>query len=680
MLPCCIILALIFVSYWGLRDRIRSVDRKILSALGLIANEKKEGYEMEQWTYLFGKPVLTGEITLKHRRKAWLVYLLFAFLGLIPTLYKAPFLLQLAGLGIITPGGAFLGMGSVLGFILTLVLLLVSLFFWWATGNMIGPFFVWAASDALAVLLARNMTAVSRSGFIAVLVLPAVYFLIGRIHAQVSKVRQKKKQKAINEEMPKNLEKLHALQIDAPTTDELELSDLALGSQAYLMDQAFAPYGEFRGFDVIEQFQPSAVRYQINAMLNAMQMVQCHYTPNYHGPNTEAQRKLIELFQHPLVWSYWEKEEAWGNLRRNADPIPKRDNIMLTGFFLPNVTMYTKNTGDLTYEERGSITFRKNDKKVFPHSVHTIAESIIGNWESRDYTVYPCEPNWIYSICNWKAITGIISYDATFGTTYWKDHKEKVLQKYRDEMLDMTGAPALFRSSRTSWAPPAINMPLYDSFFSMLYNTASTDWADSLWALKRDGFLKQQEDGTYTVSPGIGFDHGNYSAGHLDAIGGLLMAAGEMGDEAVRDACYSAMTEEGNYTVNGEGLIRWNCSNEANAQCLSGLAGFRNAWRDAVCYGPKPETFEGPLLEQIDYKKVWVAKAISKDGKSLDLVLKNAVDRYAGEHTIGLDRLVPNATYKIAEDGRVFTATEEGTAEIAVNVDGRTPVTIVPAA
>ncbi len=682
MLPCCIVLASLFLLWWGFRDRVSALDHKLLSALKMIREDDTPASEMGRWTYLFGKPVLTGEVTLRKRQKAWLIYLFISLLVLMPLLHAhhghLPVPLQLAGLGIITPGGAFLGMGSILGFVLTLVLLFVSLFFWWATGNMIGPFFVWAASDILAVILGRNLPEVSHKGFIAVLVIPVVYFLIGRIHAQVSKVRSKKRQKSIREEIPERLEKLHEEQIAAPAEEALELSDLALGTQAYMFDQALAPYGEFRGFDVIEQYQPSAVRYQINAMLNALQMVQCHYTPNFHGPNTEAQRKLIELFQHPKVWSYWEKEEAWGNLRRNADPIPERDNIMLTGFFLPNLTMYTKNTGDQAYEERGSLNFKKNEKKEFHHSVHTVAESIVGNWETRDYTVYPCEPNWIYSVCNWKAITGMKSYDATFGTTYWEDHQEQVLRKYRDELLTPDGSPILFRTARTSWAPPAVRLPVYEAQFVMLYNPTCPEWAESSWAMSRDHYVRE-EDGKKYLTTGLGFDHGNYSMGHMDEFSGLLMAAGEMGDKEVQEAAMNTLVQDGNYTVTGEGFIRWNCSNEVNAQCLSGLAGFRNAWHDAVNYGPKPETFGGPVLEDIDVKRVWVARAISTDGKSLELVLKNSMDRFAGEYTISLSRLTPGVTYQIKEDGRQFAASDAGTAELSINVNGRTPLTIVPA-
>ena len=48
------------------------------------------------------------------------------------------------------------------------------------------------------------------------------------------------------------------------------------------------------GFDVIEQYQTSAIRYQINFLLWGLQLAQCHYTPNFHGYLSLAQRNLID--------------------------------------------------------------------------------------------------------------------------------------------------------------------------------------------------------------------------------------------------------------------------------------------------------------------------------------------------------------------------------------------------
>lgn len=675
MLPCCLILAIIFVSYWTLEKKLEAADNWVLEKLHLIAFFEGSFEDMEKWQFYYGKETLNGPETIKHKRKAWICYFIVVFLGLLPWLYKGATAFKIFGAGMIMPGGGFFAMGIVWAGILTLVIFGISLFAWWGTGNQVALNVVWALAAIIAYLVGLKYN--GDLHLIPVVVLPAIYFLIGRVTSIIYKKLCFKRQAKINEVMPEKLAKLDSVATPTPSPEELELSDEALAAQAYIFDQAFAPYGEFRGFTVVEQFSTDAVRYQINSMLNSLQMVQCHYTPNYHGPNTEAQRKLIELFQHKKVWSYWEWEEAWGNLSRSADPIPKRGNVMLTGFFLVNLTMYMRNTGDMRYEKRGSIAFRKNEDTVFNHSAHTIAESIVGNWDEGGYTVFPCEPNFLYSLCNWKAIQSMVSYDKLFGTTYWDDYKEKVLVKFRDELIYPDGVAILFRSTRTGWCIPPISATYADVATYMGYLSACPEWTKAFWALKRDDFLVEK-NGKKDLAPGLGFDHGNFSIHQLDNYSGLMIMAAEEGDTELAEICREKLFEKGNYTVTGEGFMRWKTSNEVNAQMLMALAGFKDAWRSALVDGPKKETFEGPLLVDVDYTKVWVAKAISLDGKGLNLVLKNSLDRFAGTYEIGLERLVPGQTYTIKEYGTQFTADAEGKIRLAIPLNGRTKVTIAP--
>ncbi len=84
------------------------------------------------------------------------------------------------------------------------------------------------------------------------------------------------------------------------------------------------------------------------------------------------------------------------------------------------------------------------------------------------------------------------------------------------------------------------------------------------------------------------------------------------------------------------------------------------------------------MLDDVDHRKLWVAKTISPDGKSLNLVVKNAVDRFAGLHTLSLARLKRPGSYEICETGLRFTADDEGRASATVRVNGRTKLTIVP--
>jgi hypothetical protein len=65
--------------------------------------------------------------------------------------------------------------------------------------------------------------------------------------------------------------------------DRRELSADDLRSLRYVLDRALQPIGELRGFDRIDQFQTSPLRYQLNHAANELAEIQCAYTPSFHG-------------------------------------------------------------------------------------------------------------------------------------------------------------------------------------------------------------------------------------------------------------------------------------------------------------------------------------------------------------------------------------------------------------
>ena len=84
-----------------------------------------------------------------------------------------------------------------------------------------------------------------------------------------------------------------------------ELSERELQAVRYALDRALQPVGEFKGYTISDQFQPAALRYQINHLGYALGMVQCHYAPSFHGYLSQAQRNLIETYRVNRVWDYW---------------------------------------------------------------------------------------------------------------------------------------------------------------------------------------------------------------------------------------------------------------------------------------------------------------------------------------------------------------------------------------
>ena len=73
---------------------------------------------------------------------------------------------------------------------------------------------------------------------------------------------------------------------------------------------------------------------------------------------------------------------------------------MLTGWYGMQVGQYILNSGDRRYAEPGALTFRLNERTAFPHDYHTIIQSVVDNFKRSDFCLFPCEPNWVYPICN----------------------------------------------------------------------------------------------------------------------------------------------------------------------------------------------------------------------------------------------------------------------------------------
>ena len=621
-----------------------------------------------------------GPVTKKHKRRIWIEYAVMALIGLLPFILDLSWAWKVAGAGLIVPGGGFLAMGGVSGILLFLlvvvIMLLIGLFPWWATGAQFMPFLVWWGTAALtATVWLRDPKWGPVTGLILTLAAAVLYFIATRIHnvrkRKAALARQKERLEFYKEEIPAE----EAMAEPEVPDGEFELTEEELRHEQYLFDTAFAPYGSFWGYNNIhsQQFSLNSLRYQTNLMLNTLQQIQCQYTPNFQGYAKEAQENLIKFYTHPKSWRYWRLENIWGNLKFSGDPF-KWDNVMMTGFFLVNVTMYTRNNGDKRYEEPGSITF-KDKLGTYPYDIHKIANRIVENWAGHDYTVYPCEPNFMYSLCNWKAIQSIISYDGIYGTTIWKDHELEVYNSFVREMTLPDGSSYLFKSGRTG---VGMNLPLptAESFQIPMYNTGDPELARQTYAFFRQGTYKRDRDGTL-IHKAIPVDHGNFKLNYCDTAALAMMPAAEMGDREAYDAAKRTLDEKGEKIIEENGAVHFKCSSEVNAALLQSMINTHNGWRRAVVDGPAACTKTGPLLTDAVYPDVLVAKAFSH-GDDLELVLYPC-NANGCDTTLGLSRLAAGKAYTVKETGAQFIADENGEAKLVVTLAGRTPVTVIPA-
>ena len=620
-----------------------------------------------------------GPVTVAHQRRTALVYAALWLLGLAGLVSHSP-ALQAAGLGLWMPGAGFAALGgwAVLFFPLTIALFVVSLVAWFWAGMVLAPLTVWAGAALVAGAMAGEPAGGAAPIAVALCMTGTAYLF--RRRTQSKHEAAVAKRGARSSFVAASLAEVNSRAASVPDAATRELSADDIASLRYILDRALQPVERFDGFDVIDQFQPAALRYQINHMGFALGVAQGAYLPNFHGYMRQAQRNLIDKYLLRKVWGYWVYESCWGHLNfSNFDPAAK-DNIMLTGWFGMHVGQYMLNSGDRSYAEPGSLTFRLNGTTAYRHDFHTIIGSVVSNYrrDSAEFCLYPCEPNWIYPICNHYGMTSLAVHDRLFGTSYSKDLLPLWLEKLDTEFTDESGSLIGLRSQLTGFEVP---FPVVEAGYANFANCFAPERGRRLWAIGRkeiEPLIVTDPDGTKRLAfPGKGLDAGNYSTGHTAAYSSILLAAREFGDDEIAEAALAGLAHDCEESVEG-GVRRYlRGSNLANANTVLGRIMRTDDFRRSFVEGPSEAALAGPVLAEASYPDVLVARAYSR-GENLELVL------HPGTRTtrqrLKLGQLKPGGNYLVTgAESAQLEADAEGNAEIFVNLSGRTEVSITPA-
>jgi hypothetical protein len=620
--------------------------------------------------------------TARHQRNAFLYGVIVA-LGSLPVLLEMGPGWQAFGLGLFMPGAGFLAVGgaAVLLFPLTLGVFWLSIVAWFWAGMVIAPIGVWLGA-ALIAAASVGESIWSPAPMLAPIFAAATYGVFqyrGTRKREADAARLTARQ----EFFPASLVEVRQKIAAEPTAGERELDPGQLAALRYVLDRALQPIGEYQGYDVIDQFQPAALRYQINHLGFALGLARCHYTPSFDGYLGKAQRNLVETYLVRKVWSYWVYESMWGHFNFSDFDPARKDNIMLTGWYGMHVGQYMIGSGDRRYAEPGALTFRLNEQTAYPHDFHTIVKSVVENFERSDFCLFPCEPNWVYPICNMYGMSALATHDRLYGTTYVADHLPRWLDMLETEFTDGKGSLVGLRSYWTGLAMPFYNGEAGFAFFA---NVFSTELARRLWAIGRKELgacLTTDGEGKARITlprEALSFidtiDAGNYRPGKLFAYAAILVSAREFGDDELADAALRSMEQD--CGPRDDGVARYaKGSNLANTWTVEGKLARTGDFRKSFAEGPPESVLRGPILADASYPAVLVAKAFS-GGDDLDLVLHPGAA--PGTQTITIERLRPGGSYELRRDGGAspLRADDRGAATLEVELRGRTPLRIVP--
>jgi len=617
-----------------------------------------------------------GPVTTRRLRRTVAVYGALAAAGTAIAVAAGRRPIANLGVGLIAPGAGYLSAGKPLSYAATQPAFLVSLGLWLGSGNVLAPLTVWGATAAASSRHRPRWRAAR-----AVVPVASAATLTAAL-----RIRERGFRRAVKRRDERNarLRELGATSAQPVTTravstrpEVAELTADQLALQRFILDRALQPVAEFAGFDKIEQFQTSSIRYQVTCAGLALAAAQYDYTPAFAGYVNAAQRNLIAKWQERVCWAYWAKESMWGHLRYNPDPV-RKDNIMLTGWLGYQLASYLSNTHDAHYLRKGSVTFAHPRGRRFEYDFGSLTEALLLNFQGSEFTLYPCEPNWIYALCNGFGILPLPVHDRLYGT----DYTERILPNFRrgfeNEFLSADGRTVGIRSAWTGLTVPAMTSVISDA--SVIWQLAPVfpDIARRQYEILRHEWMWLNSDGTLglDLKGWDKIDTGNYRRSNISALLWMRAAAAELGDSEVAAAAGLSIEREAPSTV--EGGVRHHPGVSVQGTC--GLFLASTARTDShfarINRGMPEQWLAGPILADADYPEVLVARAVT-DGAALDLVLRPGAGRARQTLTIG--RLRAGHTYRTqgAVDAEV-TADAHGDAYVHVDLEDRHELRVVP--
>lgn len=635
------------------------------------------------------RPSLFGPIATALTRRTFATWFALCVVGTLPTLFDrmgvpVSAAVQAFGWGLWLPGAGFVAVGGwyMLLFPVAMLLTVYGFWLWVVSGAVTLPGATWLAAAVAAYFVAGDSVFPYTWAVVGVTAVCLVLLYISQHKYNYAvAARQGKRRSA---ELPEMLAALDAVAVPPPAPSSRELTPDALAAARYLYDLALQPVGQFEGFTRLDNFQLAALRYQLNYIGYGLALLQCKYQPNFHGYLNTAQQHAIESLTSPQVCAYWKLESLWGNFIWNPDPIDTRDNVMLGGLSLPPITAYAANTGDLRYQQGEVLRFRPFRwwDTTYDHDAHSFVDTILGNWRSAVFFLYPCEPHWVFPICNAYAMCGLIPYDRVNGTAHAAGNYEQFIKGLEQEFLTPDGGmhPELSSLIGISpfWMAPQMQ---FDNLMSLaqVFNAVHPGYAKRWYATGRYDYLRLGPDGLSIKDRSWEscVDFGNYSKNPGMALASIALAAREHGDETIAEAAL-AKADELLTRVDAEGVLAYQePSASANVNLAVSRWARRRDWHDLLVHGPSKAALRGPILTDCPYPDVLVARAMS-DGDDLDLVLFNG--RQPGLQRIRIERLNPGRAYEAqGAQPASFIARQDGTFVLDLVLDGRTRIHIRPA-
>jgi hypothetical protein len=352
---------------------------------------------------------------------------------------------------------------------------------------------------------------------------------------------------------------------------------------------------------------------------------------------------------------------------------------MVSGYILLGAALYQIATRDDRYAKKNSMEFVVTDGARYKYDLGSIADAVFHNMDQNAYNLYPCEPNWIYSLCNLVGIGGIVASDKVLGNDYGDRLKDRFEAALANEFSNADGTILPIRSELTGFTIPGLAGAISDVAPSIFCGPYLPHVAHRHWALMKEENFNWTDDGNLELVNLVGADNldpGNYRSGRGFVRVAMAGVATEFGDNKIRDELIRQTDEDhfAVYETRTGALKNKGLSTLGQIYTLRSRLGARGDWNSLLKDGPPEHCFRAPILDEVPFPDVLVGKAYSHDGETVDLVLYNG--KKAGKFTLGFKNMKAGRAYKLGSQTAV--ADQNGEAQFSVLIDGRTAITLKP--
>ena len=219
------------------------------------------------------------------------------------------------------------------------------------------------------------------------------------------------------------------------------------------------------------QLDLGSIRYPL-AHIGYTAATLAYRTPNYRELSLNILNDVIQRMLTIKVWGYI--DQYWSKYPTFPDPV-YHENIMYSGHLLQLIGLYESLSGDFTYDTQGfDFVWNKTSGNTtkFHYSTSKLAEVIYRQMADESSAGVPCEPGWVYTICQNHPHLGFRLYDINRND---QTNYSTISSKWRHFLIDHA----------------LEDVPLYkkDRYFKMLYNKATHVWVPLFAATGNDGWV-----------------------------------------------------------------------------------------------------------------------------------------------------------------------------------------------